>query len=84
MISLVSLVSLLVSGVMAVQRWEEQPSSTFVNPGGEVSLACRIANKMGDCRWEMRQVSVVTNSKILPKLNMCQILINRIYSVLEK
>ena len=53
--SLVILVSLAWSGVMSVQRWEEQPSSSFVNPGGEVSLACRIANKKGDCRWEMRQ-----------------------------
>ena len=60
-VSLVILVSLAVSGVMSVQRWEEQPSSTFVNPGGEVSLACRIANKKGDCRWEMRQEDGSTN-----------------------
>ena len=31
--------------VLSVQTWEEQPSSVFVNPGGEVTLACRILNK---------------------------------------
>ena len=59
--SLVILLSLVVSGVSSVQRWEEEPSSSFVNPGGEVSLACRIANKKGDCRWEMRQADGSTS-----------------------
>jgi len=40
--------------VTAKQHWAEQPSSTFVNPGGEVVLACRINNKGGDCRWEKK------------------------------
>ena len=31
--------------VLSVQQWAEQPSSVFVNPGGEVTLACRILNK---------------------------------------
>lgn len=38
----------------SMQHWAEQPSSTFVNPGGEIVLACRINNKGGDCRWEKK------------------------------
>ena len=45
----------LVAGGLAVQTWLEQPSSVFVNPGGDVVLACRINNKQGDCRWERRK-----------------------------
>lgn len=40
----------LVTAAAALQRWAEQPASTFVNPGGAVTLACRIENKKGDCR----------------------------------
>lgn len=52
-LSWVLLISL--SSVLSVQQWEEQPSSTFVNPGGDATLACRILNKKGDCRWEQRK-----------------------------
>ena len=47
--------SSLVTAGLAVQTWLEQPASTFVNPGGEIVLACRINNKQGDCRWEKRK-----------------------------
>ena len=40
----------LVTAAAALQRWAEQPASTFVNPGAAVTLACRIENKKGDCR----------------------------------
>ena len=40
--------------VMSIQHWAEQPSSTFVNPGNDVVIACKINNKGGDCRWEKR------------------------------
>ena len=42
------------SHVNSKQHWAEEPSSTFVNPGGEVILACRINNMGGDCRWEKK------------------------------
>jgi len=45
----------LVTAAAALQRWAEQPASTFVNPGGAVTLACRIENKKGDCRWEQKK-----------------------------
>jgi len=41
--------------VFSLQQWAEQPESTFVNPGGEVLLACKIINKKGDCRWEQKK-----------------------------
>ena len=46
---------IILSTATAIQNWIEQPSSTFVNPGGEVVLACRINNKGGDCRWEKKK-----------------------------
>ena len=49
------LVLCLATGGLSVQTWLEQPASTFVNPGGEIILACRINNKQGDCRWEQRK-----------------------------
>ena len=39
---------------MSIQHWAEQPSSTFVNPGNDAVIACKINNKGGDCRWEKR------------------------------
>ena len=36
------------------QRWAEEPSSVFVNPGGSTVLSCVITDKGGDCRWEKR------------------------------
>jgi len=48
------------SSAKSVQHWAEQPSSTFVNPGGEVVLACRINNKGGDCRWEKKKENGVS------------------------
>lgn len=51
---------IMLSSVSSVQHWAEQPSSTFVNPGGEVVLACRINNKGGDCRWEKKKGSGIS------------------------
>ena len=52
---LIVIIAVSVSSVLSIQQWQEQPTSTFVNPGGEVLLACRILNKKGDCRWEVKK-----------------------------
>ncbi len=38
--------------MLSLQTWLEQPRYTEVNPGGQVTLACLIQDKKGDCRWE--------------------------------
>ena len=45
MFSILMIMSSVCVSVLSVQQWAEQPSSVFVNPGGEVTLACRILNK---------------------------------------
>ena len=40
------------SGVLAIQKWTEQPRYQEVNPHGSVVMSCIIANKKGECRWE--------------------------------
>ena len=35
----------------SMQHWAKQPSSTFVNPGGEIVLACRINNKKMEVQY---------------------------------
>jgi len=55
MLPIYIIISSVCVSVLSVQTWEEQPSSVFVNPGGEVTLACRISNKKGDCRWEQKK-----------------------------
>ena len=53
-------IMIVLSSTKAVQHWAEQPSSTSVNPGGEVVLACKINNKGGDCRWEKKKENGVS------------------------
>ncbi|KAG8224880.1 hypothetical protein J437_LFUL004621 [Ladona fulva] len=36
----------------AVQRFEQQPEYTEINPGEDAKLACRIFNKRGHCSWQ--------------------------------
>ena len=45
---------LALSPLNGEQRWAEEPSSVFVNPGGSTVLSCVITDKGGDCRWEKR------------------------------
>ena len=44
--------------VVGKQEWLEQPSYTEVNPGGSVTLPCRVTDKKGDCRWERNSMPV--------------------------
>ncbi|XP_071440087.1 kin of IRRE-like protein 2, partial [Hetaerina americana] len=36
----------------AVQRFEQQPEYTEVDPGDDAKLACRVSNKRGHCSWQ--------------------------------
>lgn len=42
----------LLQGCGAVQTWNQEPTRTEVNPGGNVVLACKIYNKQGSCSWQ--------------------------------
>ncbi|XP_066948051.1 irregular chiasm C-roughest protein-like isoform X2 [Macrobrachium rosenbergii] len=42
----------LLQGTAAVQTWNQEPSRTEVNPGGNAVLACKIYNKQGTCSWQ--------------------------------
>ncbi|KAK4873282.1 hypothetical protein RN001_015311, partial [Aquatica leii] len=38
--------------VLLVQRFEQQPAYTEVNPGQNALLACKVLNKKGSCSWQ--------------------------------
>lgn len=42
----------LLKGILAVQRFEQQPSYTEVNPGQDALLVCKVFNKRGSCSWQ--------------------------------
>ena len=44
--------------ILRQQTWLEQPSYTEVNPGGSVTLPCRVTDKRGECRWERNSMPV--------------------------
>ncbi|GLG92415.1 Irregular chiasm C-roughest protein, partial [Gryllus bimaculatus] len=37
---------------MALQRFDEQPRYTEVNPGEDALLVCKVFNKRGTCSWQ--------------------------------
>lgn len=41
-----------VAGIFGVQRFEQQPSYTEVNPGQDALLVCKIFSKRGSCSWQ--------------------------------
>lgn len=41
-----------ITGLLAIQRFEQQPSYTEVNPGQDALLVCKIFNKRGSCSWQ--------------------------------
>lgn len=41
-----------VAGVHCVQRFEQQPSYTEVNPHQDALLVCKVFNKRGSCSWQ--------------------------------
>lgn len=41
-----------VAGALLVQRFEQQPAYTEVNPGQDALLACKVLNKRGSCSWQ--------------------------------
>ncbi|KAL1517904.1 hypothetical protein ABEB36_001607 [Hypothenemus hampei] len=43
---------LLTKEILAVQRFEQQPSYTEVNPGQDAYLECKVFNKRGSCSWQ--------------------------------
>lgn len=42
----------LLAGVTSVQRFEQQPTYTEVNPGQNALLSCKVYNKKGTCSWQ--------------------------------
>ncbi|XP_060519861.1 irregular chiasm C-roughest protein isoform X2 [Cylas formicarius] len=38
--------------ILGVQRFEQQPTYTEVNPGQDAILACKVHNKRGSCSWQ--------------------------------
>ncbi|XP_045463992.1 hemicentin-2 isoform X2 [Harmonia axyridis] len=50
MFGLISII--LIQGSAAVQRFEQQPSYTEVNPGQDAILLCKVFNKRGFCSWQ--------------------------------
>ena len=41
-----------VAGTVCVQRFEQLPSYTEVNPGQDALLVCKVFNKRGTCSWQ--------------------------------
>lgn len=41
-----------IAGADGVQRFEQQPSYTEVNPGQDALLVCKVFNKRGSCSWQ--------------------------------
>ncbi|XP_049818433.1 irregular chiasm C-roughest protein isoform X2 [Aethina tumida] len=39
-------------GIECIQRFEQQPSYTEVNPGQDALLICKVFNKRGSCSWQ--------------------------------
>jgi len=35
-----------------LQRFQQQPDYTEVNPGDDVKLTCTVLNKRGTCSWQ--------------------------------
>ncbi|KAG5889614.1 hypothetical protein JTB14_002004 [Gonioctena quinquepunctata] len=46
------LLCLFIKESRAVQRFEQQPSYTEVNPGQDTLIACKVFNKRGTCSWQ--------------------------------
>ncbi|XP_008190757.1 irregular chiasm C-roughest protein isoform X4 [Tribolium castaneum] len=43
---------MIFQGTGGVQRFEQQPSYTEVNPGQDALLVCKVFNKRGSCSWQ--------------------------------
>ncbi|CAH1372543.1 unnamed protein product [Tenebrio molitor] len=43
---------MIFQGAGGVQRFEQQPSYTEVNPGQDALLVCKVFNKRGSCSWQ--------------------------------
>lgn len=48
----INIILSFILGVQGVQRFEQQPSYTEVNPGQDALLVCKVFNKRGTCSWQ--------------------------------
>ncbi|XP_057662340.1 kin of IRRE-like protein 2 [Diorhabda carinulata] len=42
----------IIKGTVGVQRFEQQPTYTEVNPGQDALIVCKVFNKRGSCSWQ--------------------------------
>lgn len=72
-VSDINIILSFVTEVHCVQRFEQQPSYTEVNPGQDALLVCKVFNKRGSCSWQ--KDNKVSGKRILrgPRPAACEV-----------
>ena len=56
---------LVVAVSNGIQKFEETPQYTEVNPSQDAKLICRVLDKRGQCIWQKDQKVIIVKCKII-------------------